>query len=530
MSGPEPNAQTSGQGFDVPVSDPSGDLLDMDQHAQALAKYIRLQESQLPFTVGIFGEWGEGKTTLVRLLCHHLTRMERSASQKPVRFIPFSAWPHTTSEKLWRALILEIAQVLLKESYEEQKQPQADPESTLPTQTGWLPTMTSFLHGDAFVLKGDPQPTNEYLDLVEKLDSTDYGKVSKRSGGVQLDEEATMMAVAKGAMTVLGTVSPLVAGLRSLLGIETTVDVGKLVQEKNETSRQTIESLPRFQEIFGEMLNDKAKDGPIYVFIDDLDRAQPDVALDIMESIRIALAKVRCVFIIAVDERLIAQGLRLRYKDLFAQENSTSFATKGQEYLEKIIQFRMRVPPRTSEQVQRFIAAQFPQWMPAGDIIQTIAGNNPRRLKQYCERLTFQYMIGSSPFTLGFRPGEEDSVSTSGHPPEIAKIEVQPTLAVERLVDKQQEVEKYKPPASAVITLSQKILHNFDVDALRYLFLELDEDYAEAKGEPIDKVNRLLAEFKRRGKLDEVERAMMRLRPDLYFDEATQQHPERQEP
>lgn len=513
MSVVEPAAaQTNGQGFDVPVSDPSGDLLDMDQHAQALAKYIRLQESQLPFTIGIFGEWGEGKTTLVRFLCHHLTRLERSSSQKPVRFISFSAWPHTTSEKLWRALILEIAQVLLKESYEEQKQLQVDTESGIPTATGWLPAMTSFLNGDAFVLKAIPPPANEYLALLEKLDSTDYGKVSKRSGSPQLDEEATMMAVAKGAMTVLGTVSPLVAGLRSLLGIESAIDVGKLVQENNESSRQTIESLPRFQEIFGEMLNDKAKDGPIYVFIDDLDRAQPDVALDIMESIRIALAKVRCVFIIAVDERLIAQGLRLRYKELFAQENATSFATKGQEYLEKIIQFRMRVPPRTAEQVQRFIAAQFPQWMPAGDIIQTIAGNNPRRLKQYCERLTFQYMIGSSPFTLGFRPGED---ATTGPPP-ASGARIEPATPQTENRTSVAESMANPPPSgpSAVVSLSRILGHYSETD-LRYLFLELGLNYGDFPGEPIDRVNKLLAEFKRDERLDRVAEAMARLTPSV---------------
>jgi len=96
---------------------------------------------------------------------------------------------------------------------------------------------------------------------------------------------------------------------------------------------------------------------------------------------------------------LIAQGLRLRYKELFT-DSTGDFATKGREYLEKIIQFRTRVPPRTAEQTQRLIAAQYPHWTPAGDIIQSIAGNNPRRIKQYCQRLSFQRLVGSN-FRLG---------------------------------------------------------------------------------------------------------------------------------
>ncbi len=161
------------------------------------------------------------------------------------------------------------------------------------------------------------------------------------------------------------------------------------------------------------MLKHKARGEAVYVFIDDLDRAQPDVALDIMESIRIALAHVDCVFIIAVDETLISQGLRLRYKELFADEKkanlNNTLTTKGQEYLEKIIQFRTRVPLRTAEQTKRLIAAEFADWTPAGDIIQTIANNNPRRIKQYCQRLIFQKDVGSS-FILGSSSDETRDV------------------------------------------------------------------------------------------------------------------------
>src|SRR4029078_8490469 len=87
-----------------------------------------------------------------------------------------------------------------------------------------------------------------------------------------------------------------------------------------------------------------------------------------------------------------------------------SLKDKGQEYLEKIIQFRTRVPPRTAEQTKRLIAAEFADWTPAGDIIQTIANNNPRRIKQYCQRLSFQKDLGSS-FILGSPSDDPPSVS-----------------------------------------------------------------------------------------------------------------------
>ena len=406
----------SKKGLDEPLSDPTNDLLDVDQHARALANYIRSQEKQLPFTVGIFGEWGEGKTTMVGFLEHHLRQLRRNESQKEIKFVTFSAWPFTTSEKLWRALILKIAKVLFDDDpgAEEQKQLQERVEQQ--HSHSWWERMSRFLSNDFFPRKDPPPPLTEYERFLKRLEETDFGRISKRTPTNQVNEEAMMTAVVNGALTVLGTMSPLVSGLRGLFGSK--IDVEQFAQtQTDESSTEAVEALPSFRKVFGEMLDAKTEEGEaVYVFIDDLDRAQPDVALDIMESIRIALNEVRCVFVIAVDETLISQGLRLRYKELFADANKAgegeALANKGQEYLEKIIQFRTRVPPRTAEQTKRLIAAEFPYWTPAGDIIQTIANNNPRRIKQYCQRLSFQNDVGST-FILGSASEETGTTETS---------------------------------------------------------------------------------------------------------------------
>ncbi|HXC70883.1 MAG TPA: P-loop NTPase fold protein [Pyrinomonadaceae bacterium] len=406
----------SKKGLDEPVTDPTNDLLDVDQHARALANYIREKENELPLTVGIFGEWGEGKTTMVRFLEHHLRELRRRQSGKEIKFVTFSAWPFTTSEKLWRALILKIAEVLFDHDPRaaEEKQKTRTGRQKVDSNSRW-DWVSTFLSNDFFPRKDPPAPLTEYEQFVKELEETDFGRISKRTPAKQVSQEAIMSAVVNGALTVLGTMSPLVSGLRGLFGAK--IDVEQLTQsQKDESSTQAVEALPSFRNVFGNMLNAKTDEGEaVYVFIDDLDRAQPDVALDIMESIRIALNEVSCVFIIAVDETLISQGLRLRYRELFAEANKTgeveALANKGQEYLEKIIQFRTRVPPRTSEQMKRLIAAEFPYWTPAGDIIQTIANNNPRRIKQYCQRLSFQNDVGST-FILGSASEETEPSAT----------------------------------------------------------------------------------------------------------------------
>ena len=415
------NRKTSARAIDEPLTEPEGDLLDMDQHAKALANYIK-QDRKLPFTIGIFGEWGEGKTTMVNFLKRHLTPPP-TAEGEPANFnfVTFSAWPYTTSEKLWRALILEIAKVLYKvpketEKKEEPAKPKTEPNNSRPDL---FARFGDFLHSDLFPKKAPPPELSDFDKLVDDLDRIDYGKISKRTPQESLDQEAVMSAVVSGALSVLGTVSPLAAGIRAFIGVEPRLNSGSSGKAgEGETPSQEVEALPEFQKLFRKILL-KAGNDPVYVFIDDLDRAQPDVALDIMESIRIALSEGDCVYIVAVDQRLIEQGLRLRYRELF--EHEQDLGAKGQEYLEKIIQFRTKVPSRTPEQTQRLIAAEFPHWTPAGDIIRSIVGNNPRRVKQYCQRLSFQNMIGS-PFTVGSGPADENAAEPASASPSAAVV------------------------------------------------------------------------------------------------------------
>lgn len=486
-------------GLDGPVKDPANDLLDMNQHALALAKYIRDQEHQLPFTVGIFGEWGEGKTTMVHFLARHLAGIREEEKQKPIKFVSFSAWPYSTSEKLWRALILEIAQVLF--NYKPKKEENKD-EVKVPD--GWGEKVSKFLVNDFFPSTDPPPPLTGYEKFVKKLDDTDYGRISKRTPTREVNQEAMVTAVVNAALTVLGTLSPLVSGLRGLLGSK--IEAKELSpSQTEENSTKAVEALPKFRDIFRGMLAETTDPGEaVYVFIDDLDRAQPDVALDIMESIRIALPQVDCVFIFAVDETLISQGLRLRYRELFAEERKAgvqdALANKGQEYLEKIIQFRTRVPPRTAEQTKRLIAAEFPQWTPAGDIIQTIANNNPRRIKQYCQRLSFQYEVGST-FMLGSAGEEEPATNPPPEPPvEQAVVSAGPPN-----------------PQNEVVSLSRLIINRFKEEEIRELFLLLELPYAEVPGERLpEKVESFVMRLSREGKLYQLRNAMENLSPNIF--------------
>lgn len=51
---------------DVPISDPKKDELDFGSYAEALVDVILgVPLDDLPFSIGVYGEWGSGKSTLM---------------------------------------------------------------------------------------------------------------------------------------------------------------------------------------------------------------------------------------------------------------------------------------------------------------------------------------------------------------------------------------------------------------------------------------------------------------------------------
>lgn len=382
------------QVFDSPVIDRNYDLFNVVAYAEKLAGFI--ESVNPPFTIGIYGEWGDGKTSFVRLLEHFVTN---TPDKDKIKFISFSAWPHTTSDALWRALIIKIARDLYGVPDDEKKD---DTTVTDAGAGGLLPLIRNFLQSDAITLstaRRELDSREQFNDLVSRLDSTVYGSISRnQEHQLQVNHEVAVAALVKTAVAALGTISPLVAGIRALFGIEPKVALSELMhKEKNVATREIIKSVQEFKQVFRTLFDTQAKGKRVFVFVDDLDRCLPDVALDILEAIKIFLDDFGCIFIVAADKNLIGQGLRLRYRELLRGNDDAQiqdfFAQKGQEYFEKIIQFGVGVPPRTAQQTHRFISAQFPIWTPASDIIQAAVGDNPRRLKQYCNLLTYKHTV-----------------------------------------------------------------------------------------------------------------------------------------
>lgn len=76
---------------DVAVDDPNDDVLRYKRYVVPIVGILTNPQAETPFTIGIFGNWGSGKSTVLKLV-------ERGLRQKPYEdkflFVQFNAWLH----------------------------------------------------------------------------------------------------------------------------------------------------------------------------------------------------------------------------------------------------------------------------------------------------------------------------------------------------------------------------------------------------------------------------------------------------
>jgi WD40 repeat protein len=101
----------------------------------------------------------------------------------------------------------------------------------------------------------------------------------------------------------------------------------------------------------GEVVALATTHGPLYIFIDDLDRCGPDIVSDTVEAINLFLNKAfgRCIFVVALDPATVAAHLETEFAGINnrAIDDPMSFGHlrhTGWRFMEKIIDLPIRLP------------------------------------------------------------------------------------------------------------------------------------------------------------------------------------------
>ncbi|GLJ38248.1 hypothetical protein SUGI_0778660 [Cryptomeria japonica] len=96
----------------------------------------------------------------------------------------------------------------------------------------------------------------------------------------------------------------------------------------------------------------------IIVFVDDLDRCQESVILQVLSAINIVLAECEISVVMGMDKRLIERAIMKKYGDGKTNRSLKASQELADMYLQKIIQLPLDLPDPSEEQSRRFLKGQ----------------------------------------------------------------------------------------------------------------------------------------------------------------------------
>ncbi|GAB6042325.1 KAP family P-loop NTPase fold protein [Endothiovibrio diazotrophicus] len=352
---------------DNPIGEMDEDRLGRRGLAEGLVELLQDADLDLPLTAAIYGDWGSGKSSFLNML--------RSGISADHITVDFEAWAYGgQSEALWRALFLVIVERLRE----------------------WTDR-------DGVVLGGEAR-RKEYLarldDLVERLYRS---RVVVERGETHLNWSAALPLLSRGAIRAASLFLPgldlaekTLEAIRQELGSgRDAKDVAELLRrEELERYREQITSLEQFRRELRAVVEEfvTGSGRRIIVFIDDLDRCLPEVAVSALEGIKVFLDMPGTLFVLAVDRRLIEHGVEVRYRALLGGSSDGAF--NARDYLDKIIQLPIDLPPPSEAHLRAFVE----QWRErhgdarltaCGEVIWRGSPSNPRALKRTLNLFSF---------------------------------------------------------------------------------------------------------------------------------------------
>lgn len=278
------------------------DLLNV-QHLVAAVETIVTSDDLLPVTVGVFGDWGSGKSTVMRLARENLE------ARKEILCVHFNGWLFEGYEDAKAAILGTILDKLADERGAKEKA--GDLLAKLVRKVNWL--RVAGWGGKALMLAHGIPPVDLAMlsGLVQKAPEIAEDVASKAPGG-------------------------------------------------EENIRRTIRD---FEKEFSELL-EKTEVRAVVVFIDDLDRCLPTTIIETLEAIRLFVFVPGMAFVIAADERLVRRAVRKHFPDVEDMpdvEPNYPSRDVGREYLEKLVQIPVHVPPLSRTEIATYVNILFAQ-------------------------------------------------------------------------------------------------------------------------------------------------------------------------
>lgn len=276
------------------------DLLGYQVHADLLKKII-LNDAMLPISIGVFGNWGSGKSSLMLLLQQTLQEWESSQQNERhsmILQVRFNSWQFENYDSTKLTMIETILEELTND---------IDKRKDFFEKVDDYLARINFLKAGVFVLKKTydkltPDWLKEWLPKKEDID-----KITGK------DEYNNLL---------------------------------------NDVSKgNTSKFIATFRKLFEKLIDDMGYKAVI-VYVDDLDRCAPKRIIECLEAVKLFVNVKNTAFVIGADERIIEYAISQHYPIQMKKEDISS---PFSDYLEKLIQLPYKLPRLSDNEQETYI-------------------------------------------------------------------------------------------------------------------------------------------------------------------------------
>lgn len=322
------------------------DLLGFDFLVDGLV--VALTEPRLlPVTVGVLGDWGSGKSSLMRIAAKELaeSRTEPDTNESPSgsRYltIEFSPWQYEDHEDVKVALMSAVLDAIAKRA----------PEASAGVVSKLRAILASLARWGRRLGRAGAAVVPTIVPVVLKGAAPDWDP-----GSVELVTAATSVVAA--------------TAQNALAEPEAST-------EESPATRDTPSGdVDAFRREFRSLVDQIPNCDAVIVFIDDLDRCLPETVVDTFEAIRLFLNTPKTAYVLALNQNVVEAAIDSRYPDLRRPDG----AGIGRDYLEKMLQLKIAIPPLSVPEAETYVNLLFSELhLPETDFKKALKKANENR-------------------------------------------------------------------------------------------------------------------------------------------------------
>lgn len=275
------------------------DFLDFDYLIQILNDTVN-DKKLLPSSVGLYGDWGSGKSSLM-----YMSKKKLESQNDGTICLLFNGW--------------------LYEGYDDAK--------------------TAMLGAILDGIKSNRKLSGKAKIALKSLyDSVDKFKLIRNGLKFGID---MILTGGIGSITDIA-----IRGVAEKIAKKSTdFEYDDIVSDIKDSLdyKELREDIREFRDTFAQLLED-AKIQKLVIFVDELDRCSPATILDTLEAMRLFLFTGNVSFVIGADERHIAYAIKTKFNDIEGINMDI-----GKEYQEKLIQYPIRIPALSDSETEFYI-------------------------------------------------------------------------------------------------------------------------------------------------------------------------------